>query len=321
MSSTPEPTLQDVMSQLSFIIATTRENGNKLDRYISATDAKINSIQSNISANSSKIETVSSIVEVNSATLQSIDARVLQLEKLNTDIQSNVTTIEINKQHQLSNNITIHGIPFTKEENTSNIVASLCHSLKVAILPADIVKSYRTKGSPASPGLIVVKFSNFDNKHNILKAKRNVTNLKLSELDLGFVDDSAIFINNHLTPYFARLMYLCKKLIPQESMHSCWVSSIGISVKLADDKIHTVKSRNDIDEIVSALNLGRTSVFTDANSDNHSSNDIIPHNSNSNKRKKNHIDEHDNVNNTKKAKAITQRRPTTRSNAGNSATT
>lgn len=320
MGSTPEPTLQDVMTKLSFIIDTTRVNGDKLDKYISATDANIESIRSNVNCNNSKIEAVSSSVEVNSSAIQSIEERVLQLEKLNTEIQSNVTTIEVNKQQQLSNNITIHGIPFKKDEITTNIAVSICKSLNVPIAPTDITKSYRTKGTRSSPGLIVVKFVKFDTKNNILKAKRNRPDLKLCEIDPGFDGDSAIFINNHLTPYFARLMYLCKKLISPESMHSCWISSVGISVKLVDDKIHSVKSRHDIDEIVSALNLGRTSVFTDANSDQQCPSNNNPHNSNSNKRNRNHIDSSDDANKTKKPKQITQRRPTTRSNATKTST-
>lgn len=61
------------------------------------------------------------------------------------------------------------------------------------------------------------------------------------------IADNAIFINNHVTPYFGKLLHEGRKAIKNGDIHSCWLNSFGCQLKIETGS--TQRNYRSIDEL------------------------------------------------------------------------
>lgn len=227
------PNLRDIWAKLCELSASvaTKEN---LENFVAATDERINSLSSRVG----ETENLNAQFESRIAALEDAAA---------TAINNN----ELSKQQKLSYNVSIHGVPQSSKENVDTIIKSICALLKVNVEPNDITKSYRISASQNAPGIIVVHFSSFGKKLELMRAKKKRDKIIASDLKLKLSPgDSVIFINNHLTPFYAKLLQKCKQAVKEGCLKSCWLMSSGKCVKDGHDKVSVVKCEADLEKML-----------------------------------------------------------------------
>lgn len=178
---------------------------------------------------SSKIEEVKTTAETNSTKIQSLTKR---LDKFESATKTSSHDSELQKQRMLKNNICIMGIPPFANEKLIDTAVKLFEVLECAIVSSGIASAYRTKGS--SP-IIVVKLANYDDKIRLLNAKAKKM-VKVS--DVAVCDESIannyVYINNHVTPFFGKLLKEGRTCVKNKQIFACWLTSTGCVVKIEE---------------------------------------------------------------------------------------
>lgn len=155
---------------------------------------------------------------------------------------------ELSKQQQLKNNISIVGIPKREDEDVMETILEFFNSLDVHITRNDISAAYRTTGR-TSTCPIIVKFVDFKSKLTALEAKAT----KPKETHNNGDNDQQIqpiYINNHVTPFFARLLAAGRFAVKDKLIHSCWIATEGCMIKVKEgDSSKNIKSLAELEAI------------------------------------------------------------------------
>ena len=130
-----------------------------------------------------------------------------------------VATMQDLEQYTRKFNLVIHGIPERQEEDNIENVISLGNILKVNLTSGDI--DSKTKTRP-----IIVRFSNYNAKSQLYKARINLCNVTLH--DLGA---EKIFINENLTARRAGLFREARKVIKKYHNGITWTVDRKIFLK------------------------------------------------------------------------------------------
>lgn len=164
----------------------------------------------------------------------SIDDMNVRLTACESLVESATYSIEMDKQRQLKNNLSIAGLPQSKE-NLKEVVLRLFTKMDVQIADGDIIDAYRVKAG----NTVIVKLSNFTTKQNLLSVK---SKSQLSACDIMTtmpLDKSVIYINNHTTPYFGKILQEGRKMVKEKQIFSCWLNANGCQVKILSDSTPT----------------------------------------------------------------------------------
>lgn len=210
-----EPTGNEIMQMLKAIRNDTSSTNKSLATYMKETDKKLSGMSAAIDKNTKQIET--------------LGTKFKACETIVSDVKySN----ELQKQKLLKNNISIYGIPFNADEDLVEIVKAVFKFYNIELNVSSISGTYRVK---KSVNLIVVKFKDFEMKDLIMKAKSEKI-LKLTDL---FATSSAtneiIYINNHTSPFFGKLLYHGRQCVKEKKLFSCWISSNGFMVRKTEN--------------------------------------------------------------------------------------
>lgn len=214
-----EPTLSSLMELLSEVNERTKKSSVVLETYMKDNDGAINTISSSVGINTDKIKQLEDKIE-------SLERKVSS----NSSVPNTNENVEVTKQVKLRNNLCFHGIPIQDNEDIGKIVLDLCAVLNVVLNGDDFSNVYRTKGFGDYPGIIVLRLVNFNKKLEIMKAKRVKKSLSLADINLR-PEDKQVFINNHVTPFFAKLMQVGRKAAVEDKIHSVWISKDRLCVK------------------------------------------------------------------------------------------
>lgn len=179
----------------------------------------------------SKLVDIESKVSSQDSKIESMDKRLSACEgqAASAEFQS-----QLDKQRTLKNNISIFGIIPTEGEKLKQIAVSVFSKIGCAVADEQIVDCYRINGS--SNGIVIVKLTDFDVKQKILKekSKKAVTVGEVVACD-SKAAATIIYINNHVTPFFGKLLAEGRKAIKNGDIHSCWLNSFGCQLKLEEN--------------------------------------------------------------------------------------
>ncbi|KAL4127400.1 hypothetical protein QTP88_011571 [Uroleucon formosanum] len=110
--------------------------------------------------------------------------------KLEMQSNKNKINLNISEQQQLSNNITISGIPITKNENIFDIIKITADNLNIDLQKSHILSAYRPKTKNNADSKIIVKFNNSNiEKAFISEIKTRIKNknpLKSNQIHSSF---------------------------------------------------------------------------------------------------------------------------------------
>lgn len=157
---------------------------------------------------------------------------------------------ELDKQRQLRNNICIFGIPHKDNENLTDLAVKTFTLIGVQMDSSKILSAYRINGN--TNNIIVVKLSEYELKQQLLNLKAvNVTtigNILDCETELA---NKKIYLNNHLTPFFGRILHHGRMAIKAGKLHSCWIYSFGCQIKFSTEgKTYGIRSITQLNDLL-----------------------------------------------------------------------
>lgn len=164
--------------------------------------------------------------------IDSMEERLLSVERqLATSAYEN----QLTKQHQIKNNINIYGIPKLENEDVYKMAIEVFKALGCVFSSSDFNAVYRLKPKVGKMSSIIVKFNDFDKKLSVLNTKVKKP-VMLKDVVPGHEQSKyEIFVNNHLTPFFAKLMASGRQAVKNKLIHSCRISASGCMIKKKED--------------------------------------------------------------------------------------
>lgn len=187
-----------------------------------------------------------------------LEDKVNELDLKFTYLQKELNVLKINKnkseQELLANNITISGIPYTKNENIDEIIKVTADIIKVNLHKNDIVSNYRIKKVDKSDGKIIVKFNSKTIKESFLNGVKSLASskhpLKSNQIHNSF-PDKIVYVNHELSPMFRKIFWLTKQLSKEYNWKYVWANSNGVYLRKTDGdvpiKIQSIKDISGFD--------------------------------------------------------------------------
>lgn len=178
------------------------------------------------------------------------------LARKNQNLEIKVKELQnkINKIEQRSrlNNLEIHGVPVTTNEDPMKIVLSVANLMKAEIKREDVDICHRLPKKPhiEHPGLIVY-FKHQSARNEFLSAKKN-TVLYTNNLELPQkLPPHRIYISENLTAYNRKIYNLARKAKLQNSYKYIWIKDGVTYLRKADwSKTICVRYENDLSKVV-----------------------------------------------------------------------
>lgn len=197
-----------------------------------------------------KIDIVFSKMKILEDKVNDIDLKYINLEK-----EFQAFKININNREQLSfaNNIAVSGIPYTKNENVSEIIKAIANTLNINLKYDDIQHAFRTKANDNKDSKIVTRFNNINIKEaimNELKLRfKNKQPLKANQIN-NVLPDKLLYINHELTATNRKMFWLTKQSAEECKWKYVWSRSSGIYVrKNYGDSAIKIQTINDLKKL------------------------------------------------------------------------
>lgn len=228
---------------------------------------KLDTIEQTVTEINCRQNTVEKKVEENSANIEFIqtDVEILQADvnRLNYD--------------KIRNNIIIHGIPVNKDENTSNLVVTICNTLLDKQLDPQCILTRRMPINTSAPPL-VIQFRDPSTKFTILKnwkelqsksqANPSELNIQKKLYNLLNITDTrhTISITEEQTHYSHKLFNETKKLLGTK-FKFIWIKYGTVYIRKAENtNIHKIQTNHQLRQFIDFQEEG-----TETNSMNQSS--------------------------------------------------
>lgn len=188
-------------------------------------------------------------IETNTAAIGSMDSRIITIEKA---LERNKYEAELSKQNVISRNLSVMGVPPVINEDLISIALKLFSLVGCELKRTDIFGCYRIKKGKAFTNIFIVKINDFTVKHNILKAK--VTKeIKLKDVINANAESSnqSVYINNHVIPFFGKLLAEGRRRIKDKNVHSVWLGKNGCQLRFdAAGPEHSYRSLEELNRLV-----------------------------------------------------------------------
>lgn len=198
---------------------------------------------------SKNIESVQVKANTNEASISELKKRLTRMEERQASAQYDS---ELWKQKQLRNNISIMGVPHVNDEITAEVAIDVFQALNCNIKPVEIESAHRTKQMNGKPGIIIVTFSNFDCKMEVLEAKSKKT-VKVKDIVecSGPIANQFVYVNNHVTPFFGKLLFDGRQAVKNDKAFSCWYAATGCNIKFEENgKPLVYKNINELNVLI-----------------------------------------------------------------------
>lgn len=164
---------------------------------------------------------------------------------------------ELEKQRNLRNNVTVMGIPATKNENLKAVVVKVFACIDVVVAVSNVQNVYRKNN------IIIVKLANYDIEAKIIENKTK-KKILLSNVYPSVSNEVQIFVNNHTTPYFGRILQFGRNAVRDKKIVSIRLASKGCLLKFTSDGDEfLVKSVSHFIEIMDLQSNVATNQTTD----------------------------------------------------------
>ena len=207
------PSLADVWKVLTEI----KTNMEKLVLDVEFTKGQVDFLVKENKGLKSKVKYLEEQVKASKKELEDMEQRLDEVEAKHDDLE----------QYTRKFNLVIHGIPEREEEDNIENVIKLGKLLEVNLSSGDIDIVHRMKTkSKDKPRPIIARFSNYNAKSKLYKARLNLRNVDLQ--DLGA---EKIFINENLTAWRAELFKEARKVKKKYNNGKTWTVDGKIFLK------------------------------------------------------------------------------------------
>lgn len=185
----------------------------------------------------------------NATTINSMESRINSIE---STLALNQHDTELTKQNVLSRNLSIMGVPAAENEDLTSIALKIFALVGCHLTNGSIFGCYRIKKGNSFTNIFIVKMNDLGVKHQILKSKVNME-LRLNDV-ITFNprnDNPLIYVNNHLTPFFGKLLAEGRKAVKERKIHSVWLAKNGCHLRLeVNGKEQIYRNTNELERII-----------------------------------------------------------------------
>lgn len=195
-------------------------------------------VEKSVSFCSAKLDDCCKKIDSLFSQMNLLDKKVNDLDTKYSNLEKEINLLKINlnkyEQQSLTNNVSISGIPITKNENVEEVIKATAKALNVDIRNEDIQSAYRSKVIKNNNSKIIVSFNNkavkdvFLNKTKALQLKKQP--LKSNQIHSSF-PDRIIYNNHELTQLFRKLFWLAKQFANIYGWKYVWSSPNGIYLR------------------------------------------------------------------------------------------
>ena len=162
-----------------------------------------------------------------------------QLRERVDTLEAKIAAAEVDaenlKQYLRRDLLEIHGVPVLEGEDTNGIVKQVTQLLNsdLELNESDISISHRLPANEGSIPSIIVKFTRRDKRDRIYSLKRNLSTK--SALDLGFRQESRLFINESLTQKCRELLKEVKSFKRNKHFKFVWTKQGKVFLRKDED--------------------------------------------------------------------------------------
>lgn len=170
--------------------------------------------------------------------------------------------LEVMKQERLRNNLRIIGLPSVAFQTPSETIAKIN-----AVLNIDITTSEFTAYSDKNKSSIIVSYVSYSHKRRFMDVLKERKSLLVRDVFPVIDSTEQIYVNDHLTPYFANLFRIAWKAKKDGKLFS--VSSLGGKVRIRQrdsDELVTVNSELQLFNFINATRSEDTSAVSTSQS-------------------------------------------------------
>lgn len=207
------------------------KTNDNIESIKSAIKSEIDSVRAEVSANTQRLDKVESDLRTSHSS-EKVAELSLQIELL--------------KQDRLRNNLRITGLPQNALNDPDDTILRIAEALKIDVIPSDYsVYADRNKSS------IIASFASHIIKRYFTDAMRKKQSLFVEEIYESTQSNARIYINDQLSPYFAKLFQLAWQAKKSGSLFS--VTSFGgrIRVKKFENGIlHTIETEDHLQDAI-----------------------------------------------------------------------
>lgn len=185
-------------------------------------------------------------VSSNEASLQTVTSRISQIE---SSLARNNHDAELVKQNQIARNLSILGVPALPNEDLISIALKIFSLIGGEFTNSDIAECYRVQNRGSQTNIFIVILNSVATKFQILKLKSK-KDLRLNDVISNNVtnDNPSIYVNNHTTPFFGKLLADGRKAVKNKQIHSVWLGKDGCRVRFEE------KGKDQLYRNISELN-------------------------------------------------------------------
>lgn len=135
-------------------------------------------------------------------------------------------------QFNRNRNIQINDLPEREDEDVPTLIGKLSNLLRIPIMKTDIQAVHRIRGVPGRIRPLVIQFSNRQLRDAIIEASRRV---RLTSCDFyPDIPRKPVYINEHLTRYYKKLLYETKRKAIERGYKYCWFRNGKLFVRRDD---------------------------------------------------------------------------------------
>ncbi len=181
-------------------------------------------------------------VSSNTSTIKTMEDRIKTIE---TTLESNKHESELAKQSVLSRNLSIIGVPASENEDLKWIALSIFSNIGCKLTNKDIFSCYRIKKGNVFTDIFIVKINDFAVKNQILKSKVNKEVRLKDVMTIAFQGNPIIYVNNHVTPFFGKLLAEGRKAVKEKKIHSVWLTRQGCKLRFEENGVERIYCSTD----------------------------------------------------------------------------
>lgn len=155
-------------------------------------------------------------------------------------------TLECERQYGRSKNMIITSIPYSDKEDVSAVIIKLLSAMDITLKREEFT-AHRLPTKKGPPPIIVQCCTRGTRDYVVRKARKLRPTVSLIT---NGVSNTAIYFNDHLTPYFASLMAEAKQVKAQKGYKYIWLN--GNKIMLRKDNLSQavkVEKPSDLDKL------------------------------------------------------------------------
>lgn len=209
-----------------------------------------------------------------STKMQTFDGRLKELEDQQSQyvgLQTRITDLQerLNNQAQsaLRNEIEIHGITETPNENPYHIALTIANKIGTELSELDIEHATRAgtrrnekEKNIFNPRPFVIKFTRRAKRDEFLRNAKSRRGVKAGDVD-GTTNTTRIFFNERLTRENRLLFRDTRRMAKEAGYQYCWTRNGSIFVRKREGAgVHRIQSKTDIEN----LNSSPSNLFSQA---------------------------------------------------------